>query len=185
VIGTTTTSTTIAPPAAQTVLGKRFVVKNPGTTEQRKIVGIGKERAPTTRSSATPSPTAPACRSSPTAGRAPQSFSLPKEGWRATGSIGFRYTNNVPGGAIRSASIRRIPTGVFILKIVASGRQGAVDVVPPNPGSDGGLVLTLNGIYRYCVGFGGAAGGVETADQATKWSMKNPTGQVCPTPAGP
>jgi hypothetical protein len=33
-------------------------------------------------------------------------------------------------------------------------------------------------------GFGGAEGGAEVMDSVT-WVMKNATGEVCPTPAGP
>ena len=97
----------------------------------------------------------------------------------------FVLANRIPGGAVRSASIRRTSIGVFLIKVVVTGRDGAVSVVPPDPGSDGGFILTFDGIHRYCVGFGGVAGGAEGPDNATGWSVRNPSGQVCPAPAGP
>jgi predicted acyl esterase len=181
VIGTTTTSTTMVPPSAETVLGKRFLVKDPASAAQRKVVGIGKERSTDNVILGNPVANGAALEIIANGGTSSaQNFSLPKEGWRAS-SIGYRYSGST--GAIRSVMIRRTPANVFIVKVVASGRRGAVDVVPPNPGNDGGFVLTLNGIYRYCVAFGGAAGGTETADTAGAWSMRNATGQGCPAPA--
>jgi hypothetical protein len=61
------------------------------------------------------------------------------------------------------------------------GKYGPVNVVPPNPGDDGGFILTLTGGNTYCVGFGGAAGGVETKDTSAQWSVRRPTAEICPT----
>ena len=183
VVGTTTTTTTLAPPSAQTVLGKRLVVRNPSLPDQRRIVGLGKER--NTDNAILGNPVANGASLQIIANgtsSSTQIFSLPAGGWRRNGPGGFRYSNSFSGGAVRSASIRRTPNGVLIMRVVAAGRQGAVDVLPPNLGTDGGFILTVNGIYRYCVGFGGAAGGIERADNAAVWSVKNATAQVCPTP---
>ncbi len=185
VVGTTTT-TTVMPPSAQTVLGKRLVLRNPGAADQRKVVGRAKE--PNSDNVVLGNPVANGASLQIIANggtSSSQSFSLPKEGWRATGTLGYRYSNRIPGGAIRSASIRRTASGIFLIKVVANGRYGAVSVVPPNPGADGGFVLTFDAIHRYCVGFGGVAGGAEGPDNATGWSVRNPSGQMCPTPAGP
>ena len=62
------------------------------------------------------------------------------------------------------------------------GTDGPIGVVPPNPGNDGGFILSLNGGDSYCVGFGGAAGGVEIRDDAQQWAVKNPVAEVCPAP---
>jgi hypothetical protein len=186
VVTPTTTSTTMAPPSAQTVLGKKFVVRSPGLSDQRRVVGIAKERNTDNVILGNPVANGATLQLIANGGTSSSAiFSLPKEGWRATGTLGYRYTNRTTGGSIRSASIRRTATNVFMVKVRADATFGAVGVTPPNPGSDGGFILTFNGIYRYCAGFGGAAGGAEGMDGATTWVMKNATGQVCPTPAGP
>src|SRR5205085_894483 len=88
-----------------------------------------------------------------------QTFSLPKEGWKRIGSLGFQYSSRIPGGAVKKARIRRTSGGIFQMSVLVLGRGGDVTVVPPDPGSDGGFILTLTGGDRYCAGFGGAAGG--------------------------
>jgi hypothetical protein len=67
------------------------------------------------------------------------------------------------------------------MKVVVSGKRGVVNVVPPAPRDDGGFVLTLNGVHRYCAGFGGAAG-VARPNDGTRWLVRNPTAEACPEP---
>jgi len=185
VVGTTTTTTLISP-SAQTVRGKRFVLRAPGAPDQRKVVGRAKEPSSDNVLLGNPVANGASLQVIANGGTdSSQIFSLPKEGWRGTATHGYRYSNRIPGGAVRSASIRRTSNGVFLIKVAVNGRYGAVSVVPPNPGTDGGFILTFDGIHRYCVAFGSAAGGVEGADNATAWSVRNPSGQMCPAPAGP
>jgi hypothetical protein len=54
--------------------------------------------------------------------------------------------------------------------------------VPWNPGTEGGIILTINDGERYCATFGGSAGGNEVKDTATIWKIVNPPGQGCPSP---
>jgi hypothetical protein len=42
------------------------------------------------------------------------------------------------------------------------------------------LALTITGGSTYCVAFGGAAGGTETDDSATRWRVVDATAQGCP-----
>ena len=78
-------------------------------------------------------------------------------------------------GEMASDVIKKTPSGAFIIKISASAAIG-----PPNPGDDGGFILTLGGGDRYCVAFGGPAGGVEQSDTATVWQVIDATGEACP-----
>ena len=50
----------------------------------------------------------------------------------------------------------------------------SLDVVPPNSGDEGGIVLTVNGGGTYCVSFGGRSSGTEAADTAIMWKVINP-----------
>ena len=165
-----------APPSAQTVLGKRFVVRSPGRSDQRRVVGRRRSATPTTSSSATRSPTAPRSRSSPTA--ATDSSARSSACRRRAGARPARSASATPTArraarsAASSSAARRTTSSTS--RCAPTPRYGAVDVVPPNPGSDGGFVLTFNGIYRYCVGFGGAAGGAESVDGDTTWVGEEP-----------
>ena len=55
--------------------------------------------------------------------------------------------------------LRRRPNGPFTLKVVVLGANGALDVVPPAPCSDGYATLRFPGGDRYCVQFGAPRAG--------------------------
>jgi len=180
-------STDHAGAATQSVLGKKFQVKNPdaGDSTKRKVIALARERA----SSATivGNPLTDGAVVQVIANGATDSdhtFNLAKEGWSAIGTVGFKYSSRIPGGAVRSALLKRTPSGMFMIKLVVQGRGGPIVVVPPNPGDDGGFILKLTGGDSYCVAFGGAAGGTETADDSHMWAVRNPSASACPTPAG-
>jgi predicted acyl esterase len=171
-----TTTTTTLP--AQLVLGKSFQVKNPGTLAQRKVSGRAQER--NSNDTIVGNPVANGATLEVIAHgttSSDQTFSLPKEGWKAIGSLGFQYSGS---GAVKKARIKKTPSGVFQVKALVLGKGGPVTVVPPDPGSDGGFILTLTGGDRYCVGFGGAAGGVSVKNDSRQWSVKRPTAEACP-----
>ena len=84
---------------------------------------------------------------------------------------------------MRRASIKKTPSGTFQMKILLDNRDGTLTIVPPNPGDDGGFVLSLGGGSAYCAAFGGAAGGTEARDDATHWLVKRPLAEECPAPA--
>jgi hypothetical protein len=79
----------------------------------------------------------------------------------------------------------------FIMKAKLKGSAGpaSLDVVPPNGGTTGGIIVTLDqgsGDNRFCVSFGGAAGGTPIANYLEQWKMINATGQPgCPTVIAP
>ena len=75
---------------------------------------------------------------------------------------------------MKKVLIKRSPGGTALVKILLKGSIGTqpLDVVPPNTGTDGGIVLEIGGGGgRYCVSFGGAAGGNDVQDDATGWKV--------------
>jgi hypothetical protein len=134
-------------------------------------------------------------------GASEQTFDLPAAGWRSYYTRhdwpvykGLRYTNRDTGGGVRRVVVERggyaspegtpPPTepqpGRFRLRLQVAARGGPVDVVPPDPGAEGGIELTLGGGDTYCVLFGGAAGGVVRANTARRFGVRAPTAEGCP-----
>ncbi len=134
-------------------------------------------------------------------GTTEQTFDLPAAGWNAYITrhdwpvyMGFRYSNLNTGGAVRLITIERCgyasPEGTpppaephpckFRMRIQLRGRDGPVDVVPPNPGTEGGVELTLGGGDTYCVAFGGAAGGTVLRNSAQRFMVRTPSTEGCP-----
>ena len=171
--------------ADQRILGRKLLVKDPtGAEPNRVVVIVGKER-----------PTSMTLNDDPTfsgaslqvvangATGSTQLFSLGAAGWTAT-TNGFTYTGPTTGAPVRRVILRRRGETVALLKAVLRGNAGTADltVTPPNPGDDGGLVLAIGLGDRFCVSFGGAAGGTETQDDAVQWHVKNATAKPgCPT----
>src|SRR5262249_22607033 len=87
-------------------------------------------------------------------------------GWKALGSpvLGYSYQDSLgANGPVRTALIKRAGKK-FVVKVVLDGALGPgpqphIVVVPPAPGTDGGMQFTINGGDTYCVAFGGQAGG--------------------------
>jgi hypothetical protein len=183
----------------QTILGKSFTVKQkPGDATSRKITGSGKEKGspntlvgdPTLAGSAGGAILQVfANGASPTA----QTFVLPqgtgstgKQFWSQSGT-GFKYKD--PKGdnvnpAVKSVSIKLSPSGSFSIKVKIAAKNGAVNVVPPNPGTTGCLALKLGQSAgagdRYSVDFGVTSQIKNSADKLFK--AKKPTVQAqCPT----
>lgn len=169
--------------ASQTILGRRLQVSNPSTPNRRRVSIVGQERTNVNTVVGNPTTAGATLQVTANGGTSTsQTFVLPSSGWRVLGTIGYRYTNSVPGGAVRQATIKRTPSGNFQVRTIISGRGGTVNIVPPNPGNNGGMVLTLNGGDSYCVSFGGVAGGVEQKDTAQRWQMRKATAEACPAP---
>ena len=114
-----------------------------------------------------------------------QTFILDADGWSAVGSTGFKYAGptGIDGDPVQRILIKRTPRGKALLKAILKGSIGTqpLDVVPPNPGSRAGLVLTIPGGGVYCTSFGGGDEGVEVRDDAQRWKMINAGGKSCPT----
>jgi uncharacterized protein DUF1565 len=88
-------------------------------------------------------------------------------GWKRIGTpaTGYQYRDGAGvNGPVKSALIRKTPDGTLLLNVTIKGANGPgpqphVTVVPPAPGTDGGIRFGLNGGDKYCVLFGGPAGG--------------------------
>jgi len=111
-----------------------------------------------------------------------QTFSFPAGAqWRAISTFGFKYRDSLgTNGPVKFAQILKTPSGIFLAKVLILRKHGSVTVAPPNPGTDGGMIFTINSGESYCVKVGGSAGGIITAGNATVFKVKNPTGEGCP-----
>jgi len=180
--------------ADQVLLGRTFQVKDgaPGVdATKRKVVGLAKEKASPntivgdpTLGGATLEVLADGA--NPTS----QSFPLPqgtsgtgKPFWKATGT-GFVYKDPLSEqGAVKTLVIKRSASGNFVFKAVLLSKNAPINVLPPNPGSEAFVTLSLAGGDRYCAQYGGVAGGlVKNVSNKLFKVTKVPTEGGCPIP---
>jgi hypothetical protein len=159
----------------QTILGKVLLVKNPGDASQRKIAAVGNEKGspntiagdPTLDGSAGGAILEVVVFKDMTTSYG-QAFVLPsgtsptthKPFWSPLGTTGFKYRDpKAENGAVKFVRIKRTPSGKFVIKAKIRGKNGPVDVIPPNPGISGcvalkiGMSSTATG-DRYSIQFG-------------------------------
>src|SRR5262249_39275250 len=74
-------------------------------------------------------------------------------------------------GPVKSALIK-VKNGVFQIKVAIDAKLGAVDVVPPDPGSDACVLLTIGGGDSYSIQF---ASGKVTNKGAELFKVSKPT----------
>jgi hypothetical protein len=102
-------------------------------------------------------------------------FDLPASAWR-TVKGGFAYADRSGSfGAVQRVLVRRDAHGTFTLKAKLSGAHAQLDVVPPNPGTEGDLGLVVHDGHTYCTHFGGEAGGTIRNDGARLFKITRPT----------
>jgi hypothetical protein len=171
----------------QLLLGKKLIVKDPtGAEPNRTVIGLGTE-SPTDidTSLASSSETAGGTLRVVVNGTTPsdETYVLAASGWKVRGTT-FRYRGPTAGEPVRKVLLKRTPSGKALLKAIVKGSVGteSLDVTPPNEGTDGGIVLTINGgsnsgPSRYCATFGGAAGGTEIQDTAQLFKVIKATAQ--------
>lgn len=159
--------------ADQIILGKSLLVTDPQPgvdATKRQIIVFGKElSSPDTlngdplAAGATVEVIANGTASSS------QTFSMPAGvfngawGWRALGNptFGYLYKDLVGmNGPVKLAFIKKVPAGHFLVKVLLKGSLGAINVLPPASGTDGGMRFNITGGDSYCVNFGGPAGGM-------------------------
>lgn len=114
-----------------------------------------------------------------------QTISLPAQYWEANFQNGYGFFPRGNAGAVKYVRIRKSFANKFFLKAKLLASLGPVTVVPPNLGDDGGMVLTIPGGDRYCTTFGGASGGMETADAADIWRIVRATAEPGCPPGSP
>ncbi len=182
--------------ADQTILGKTLIVRDPSGPDRRKITGVAKETGsanvivgdPTLAGSAGGALlTVAANGGTPTV----QAFALPqgtsvsgKSFWRESTGTGYRYKDGKgEQGPVRTVLIKKNTDGAFSIKVSVIGKNGPVNVLPPNPGTDGWLTLELGSGDRYCVLFG--ADGTVINKNGTLFKVRGPQAEGCPTPSSP
>jgi hypothetical protein len=178
--------------ADQTILGARLRVRNPDAADATARRAFATARETASDATVVGDPTA--ARSLGGAfleifanGASPstESFALAqgtrrsgKPFWRAV-SGGFRYRDPAgEQGPISDLLITRSSAGVFRIRATASGRHGPLALVPPAPGTDGYLTLSLAGGERYCVLYGPEGTSRNRADQL--WAIGGVTAEGCP-----
>ena len=97
----------------------------------------------------------------------------------ATGTISKYLDKLGTNGPVR-VLVLKITTTAAVFKAIVDGKNGPVEVLPPDPGTDGGAIFTITGGDAYCFAFGGAAGGLvgNVANEAFK--IVKPTAEGCP-----
>ncbi len=163
--------------AEQIVSGKSFIVKDPApglNAAQRSVLIIGKDSTsndvvvgdPVTNG-ATVEIIANGTTSTEQLFRLPAGASINgSPGWRKIDSpgVGYSYIDSLGiNGPVKAALIER-SGAVFSVKVTVVGALGPgpqphLRVVPPAPGTDGGMRFAINGGDTYCLSFGGPAGG--------------------------
>jgi len=190
----------VASAATQTVLGRSFVVRNPspGGASERTVVVSGRGTASDaalvgdplangatlqiiangampTRQSTLVLPPGPYARTS-------------RAGWKvrvAGGATTYTYIDKRgTNGPVRFLTIRHLASAgadSIEFRALLTGKLGPIAVAPPNPGTDGGAIFSINGGDRYCVAFGGAAGGdVSVRNDAGQFKIGRATRAGCP-----
>jgi len=173
------------------ILGKSLDVRNQsGLESQRRISGTGKEKTTDVPSLSNPTSSGATLTVIANGGTdSNQTYVLDASGWKAT-VTGYTYRGPTAGDGdpVRMVILRRSASGIAQLKVSIAGSVGtqSVDVVPPDPGDDGGYILAVTGGDRYCVAFGAGAGGSEVSDTPLRWRLKDAQAQPgCPTGGGP
>jgi hypothetical protein len=174
---------------ASLIAGRRMAIRNPtGSEHRRTVVVSGKEKA-SDIAAIDGDPVANGATLRVIANGTTDSdrtFVLDGSGWTATRS-GFRYRGptGADGDPVSRVSFARTRTGTVVLKAILRGTTGTqdLDIVPPNTGDTGGIIVTINSGGTYCIAFGGAAGGREFLDTPTSWQVIYATAQPgCPAP---
>lgn len=170
-----------------TILGKKILVSDPTSIEtQRKLLALGRETATDLGSiGGNPQITGATLRVIlKGAASSNQTYSLGAAGWTPLSNGGFKYAGPTLGDPVKKVIIKRTPGGVALVKALLRGNIGtqSLNAVPPNPGNEGGIVLSIAGFGSYCASFGGAAGGTETSDDAGLWKVVDATAEDCPLP---
>jgi hypothetical protein len=188
--------------AEQTILGKQMLVKDPlpGVNPSKRVFAMkAYEKLSTNTVVGDPLANGATVQVIVNGGSSTsQAFLLPAgpppistgPGWIIKSKPGvayLKYTDkNGEASAITQLTIKQYTGRYFsiLVKGSAQGNNGPIDVVPANPTTDLGMIITLGGGDSYCVLFGGAAGGaVSENGEGTTVKAVKPTGEGCPVAA--
>jgi hypothetical protein len=179
--------------ADQPIRGKSLLVGSPpaGGSGLRKVVVRGHEPAsPQTISGdpTTPVDTGAALLQILLDGSTPsaQTFTLrpgtarnAQPFWRPVDAAGFEYVDRFgEQGPVRRVRLRKGANGTVRLIVKIKGAVSQVALAPPNPGTQGHVLLTLGTGDRYCVRFGPDANVTNRADR--RFRVTNVASEGCP-----
>ena len=176
----------------QNIIGKILLVKQkPGDTSTRNIKGTAKEKSssdtlvgdPTTQTSSVDGAILDVFANAGSGGTSSsQSYTLPHGSWSKIDNQGFKYKDpKGTNGPVKSAIIKRTKSGVFLIKVKITAKNGAVAVFPPDPGDSGCVALKLAAGDRYSVEFNNTGNNVTNVD-GKLFKVKKPTDDstACP-----
>jgi hypothetical protein len=165
------------------VRGRRMVVREyPAGEVNRRVVIVG--RAPTASATFAAPVAGVYLRVYADGGEGAQSqlFFLEPEGWSPV-SGGYRYSGHEANESpVEEVVVTVEPGKRARIRAVLNGGLGteSLDLVPPDPGTSGGLSIGTTGDV-FCVVFGGDAGGTTHSDSPSVWRIRQATGDVsCP-----
>jgi hypothetical protein len=157
------------PPTQQLVGTKQLLVKNASAPSGRRVVYQVKE----------PRGSGHALVGDPRTGGATlhvqldgvaQCFAMPASGWSGSG-LSLKYADPFgASGPVSAAQLKSQGGGSVSIKVVVTGRNGAVNLVPPNPGVQADTHLSIGGGDEYC---GSTAGGTLKPNTAKVFKGKN------------
>ena len=164
----TTTTTSTLPPPQHEVTTHIFLAKNPDGPTARTVLWLVKEMS---ANMVNGNPVTNGATLNLKLDANSQCFSMPAGGWSNVDGIGFKYADPMgANGPIKKAQIKRTPAGVFQIKMIISGKNGAVNIVPPNPGTQGDMNFHINMGDQYC---GSTAGGTLNPNDAVTFKAKD------------
>jgi hypothetical protein len=179
--------------AEQTVLGSVLLLRDPGTATGRTVTAAAIERSSSNTVVGDPLTGGGVLEVLANGGTSSaQTFVLPqgtnaagRSYWSALGTRGYQYRDaRGENGPVKSAQLQKTSSGSVVIKAQLGSRYADVDVVPPNPGSDGCVALTLAGGDRYSVRFG--ADGTVKNNGATSFSVRKPASEgICDAAPSP
>ena len=172
----------------QTILGNSITVKDPKPgvdATKRKVTGKGKEKNSTNTIAGNPvTGTGGSLFVAANGGTdTSQTFALPqgtsgitgKDFWSGDAVKGFKYKDpKGEQGPVKVAQIKKTPSGNFTIKAVITGKNGTINVLPPNLGTDSCFRLDINGGDSYSVSFV-AGNGIITNKTNTLYKHKKVT----------
>jgi len=92
----------------------------------------------------------------------------------------FPGTTTVVGDPLANGAMLLVAANGRTSIVDGRGTRRQVSIVPPNPGTDGVMVLSINGGDSYCVPFGGAAGGKIIENDEETFRIAHPRFKECP-----
>ena len=102
--------------------------------------------------------------------------------WSGSTSKGFKYADKSgANGPVKVAQLKKSKSGTVQFKALAVAKNGAVNVVPPNPGTGGCILFEIVGGDRYHMRFDASA--VSKKNDPKTFLIKSPTDRgFCPLP---